>query len=207
MADTPAPRPTRQSKKRSAIVKVDPETGTRTLTRVGQGASDGKTVELAGNGRIQDTELPRQLPQWVRHALANKILFGLTYEQTAKRSGKSTSAVQKYGMSPAGQEWMRLIEEQADDPVAVAQSMMQASVIGVSQSYLKAVRAAEAAEDYNAVAAMSRDILDRFGVRKNSPLGGKGNTLTINLGSFTLEAPLVETSYREIMPAEIVDDE
>lgn len=159
---------------------------------------------------LGEPELPTEaseMPRWAKMALATRVLEGLTLEQTAKRFKKSFSSVSKYSSSPAGRKWQADIKAHADDPEAVASTLLRGSIIGVTQGYIWAYEQGKAAGDYNFVAQSSRDILDRFGVRKNTPLSEKNGKIIINLGGVSLEAPKVSVDFKEILPSEIVDDE
>lgn len=202
MADTPAPQPTKTITKHYHTG----EDGLRRMTMTNQVTGESR-VWVMRRERHEPAQVATELPRWVKLALADKVIFAWTIEQAAKKYGKSMSSLSKYHSSPAGRKWMEDIRKCGDDPQQVATALLQASVIGVTKNYLWALDTAKDSEDYREVAAMSRDILDRFGMRKDRKLEEKGGSVVINLGGISLEAPRVEVDFREIMPAEIVADD
>lgn len=144
----------------------------------------------------------KDLPTWVRSAIAMHELVGLSWADACKRCGKSAAAMKEYQKSPALQAWTEELREYATDPKFMAEKVLEASVLGVTLDYLGAYEKAVESGDYNAISKMSQDLLDRFGiVRKKDQ--GKPESLKIELvlgggGMAMLEPPKVTATHEEI---------
>lgn len=199
MADTPEVPTT--EKKTKGVVTNRPDGQRGIVVR-----RDGKEIQLKWK-KPSERVNASDLPQWVKLALADCVMYDLTFAQAAKRYKRKPGTLYAFTKTPAAKSWLTEIRKHVNDPEAMAQAILRGAIVGVTKGYLWAYDAAKAAEDYQQVAAMSKDMFDRFGVRKGGATPSKdGTKVVINLGSITLTPPMVETTFRENLPAEIVDD-
>lgn len=151
------------------------------------------------------------LPRWARMALVEYETQDTPYRVLAKRYGKSGRTLEKYGQSPAGRAWRAEVAKTSLDPVKMSEIMLRASATGVTVEYLMALQSAIDAGDYREVGVMSRDILDRLGVRKaDKSASAVKPIIHVTLGAgATLEALTVQPVEvpGDIFDAEVVDAE
>lgn len=172
-----------------------------------------------GGAHALAKEHVRDLPKWARIALAERALHDLTYDEAAQAHKRSGDILRQYGASPAGKAWVAQIEKVSEDPVALADSLIRASALGVTMDVLWALEVAREKQDHVAVGTIGRDLMDRIPelAKKGGAQVALGATqITIQLGGDmgVLEPAEVETVHtRSIeagaptLDAEIVDSD
>ncbi len=171
---------------------------------------DGETrIEYMRRMEAEGYILPRrkrthfsQLPQWVKLAIAEQVMEGLTTKQVVEKRKLSSSVYNEWKLSPAGKAWRDALRKRRDDPSFVAETLLKQSVSGVAINYLAALDTAIEKQDYREVGVMSRDILDRMGITKKAPEASKP-TIVINLGAdVSLEGEYIDASYEVVESAD-----
>lgn len=147
------------------------------------------------------------LPTWTRTAAAFHDLLGLSWREAAAKVGKKPGTLDYYKASPAFRRWRAELQEAALDSQVMAEMVLKAHAAGITVEYLAAYQKAIEVGDYNAVAKISQDLLDRANVTKKSAPKTQAPAITINLDSRTLEIPLGDSSVEiEEGDFEVVDD-
>ena len=142
-----------------------------------------------------------ELPTWVRTAVAMVALGGYTQKEAAEKCGRAGGTLSGYmNTSPAVKIWVKQLQEASKDPKAMAEYTFKASAYGITLEYYAAYEKAIEASDFNAVAKMSQDMLDRAGVTKKKDVPDAGKIqVTLNIaGSGALDFPEVEASYEKV---------
>lgn len=159
---------------------------------------------------ISEKEEVSDLPRWARLAIAEFVNVGGTYADIAQKYGKSKSALAQYSASPAGLKWRAQLAEVADSPEKVSMAMMRASAAAVTMDYLMALEMAVESGDYKEIGVISRDLLDRLGMKREQKANKQAApSLTINLNgaSLALDMPTVESTAIEVLDAELIDED
>lgn len=143
--------------------------------------------------RVEFTDLPT----WARTAAAYHDLLGMSWREAAGKVGKKPGTLDAYKTSPAFKRWRSELQEAALDSQTMAEMVLKAHAAGITVEYLAAYQKAIEVGDYNAVAKISQDLLDRANVTKKSAPKTQTPAITINLDSRSLEIPLGDSEVEE----------
>lgn len=146
------------------------------------------------------------LPRWVKTALIQWAVDGLSYNEAAKRVGKAGSTLSKYAKSPAAKKWLGELEEFLSDPVSMAKAYMSANALSITLERFVFLEAALAAGDYKEGDRIARDLQDRMGIVAKKNDASKGVSLNINLGGAGVEIPTIEAEWEDVTPGEDDDE-
>lgn len=148
------------------------------------------------NSKPEAKEEVHELPRWVKTALVQRAVDGLTYKEAAGRVGKSAGTLSAYARSPAAKKWLEKLYEFLEDPVAMAKAYMGANALSITMERFAFLEAAIAAGDYKEGDRIARDIQDRLGLV--APKSKDSGSMTIKLqvgGGGPIEVPAIETAY------------
>lgn len=151
---------------------------------------------------LKDRTEPSEIPRWAKLACTRMIALGETLEEAAGHFGKKRSTLSKWANTPAMLAWSKQLEDWADDPVKVAQSMIKGSVLEAALDQLWAIEAAKSQGDYREVRIATRDILATHEILKPSQhtkAGAAPVVIQLQLGG-DVEVPVVKTAYDTIIP-------
>lgn len=142
----------------------------------------------------------KELPSWVRICVAMQYVGGHSWAEVSKRTGRSAGTLSNWRKnSPAVKEWIKELKEATLDANFMARAVFESSSYQVSLEYFAIYEKAIAAGDYKEAARMSQDMLDRAGVVKKKDKVDQGKiTVTLNLGSASLEPAAIEADFTVI---------
>lgn len=151
------------------------------------------------------------LPRWVKTALAYCEIFGDTYEEAAKRAGRTGKTLGNYASSPAGQKWRAALNGISDNPVQLAETLIKSQTFDMSLEYLQVYEAAKAANDYKEQRLIIMDWLNRGGVERSggASLSDFKPTIVVNvtggIGS-SIDVEMSESEHTRVLDAEVISD-
>jgi len=151
----------------------------------------------------------KDLPRWVKIAIARKEILGYTWAECLEDIDRSPSTLADWRASPAAHEYRAHLHELAEDPVALGAMILRADTANVAIDYLAAIEAAKRAGDYREVRMGLKDLLKTQNLIKDSDMRRDAGVMTINVtlgGGQLLDAPEIVSSY-SILEAEIVEDD
>jgi len=142
-----------------------------------------------------------KLPAWVRTAITMHVVLGHSWAVVSKRTGRNPSTLKEYVKSPAVKEWLAQLEEFAVNPIAMAEATLKANALDISMEYMLAYEKAIESNDYNSVAKISQDLLDRVGITKKRDHKDTPEVkVTLNIGSdASIEVPEISASFEEVV--------
>ena len=170
--------------------------------------AQGSIVKKQKSGEIvfkdmADRTEARDIPRWVKLAVAKHELLGCTWVETIENTKHHPSTLSNYKKAPAFKEWRAQLRDIADDPMKIAQLILRSSVAESAMDYLGVIEAAKELGDYKEVRLATKDLLKTYELLKDerSNKGAAGPIiLQVNLGNMSVDVPEVEAEW------EILDD-
>ena len=147
---------------------------------------------------MADRTEAKDLPRWVKLAVAKHELLGMTWKETMDRVKQSPSTLSSYKKAPAFKLWQAELREIADDPMRIAQLILRSSVAESAMDYLGVIEAAKDLGDYKEVRLATKDLLKTYELLKDerSNKGASGPIVVqVNLGNMSVDVPEVEAEY------------
>ncbi|KKL28743.1 hypothetical protein LCGC14_2372090 [marine sediment metagenome] len=163
-----------------------------------------KSGEVVFKDMADRTEA-RDLPRWVKLAVAKHELLGVTWKETIENTKHSPSTLSGYKKAPAFKDWQIQLQEIADDPMKIAQLILRSSVAESAMDYLGVIEAAKELGDYKEVRLATKDLLKTYELLKDerSNKGASGPIVVqVNLGNMSVEVPEVEAEYEVLVDEE-----
>lgn len=157
-----------------------------------------KTGEVVFKDMADRTEA-RDIPRWVKLAIAKHELLGCTWVETIENTKHSPSTLSGYKKAPAFKDWQEQLQEIADDPMKIAQLILRSSVAESAMDYLGVIEAAKELNDYKEVRLATKDLLKTYELLKDerSNKGASGPIVVqVNLGNMSVDVPEVEAEYK-----------
>jgi hypothetical protein len=165
-------------------------------------------AELAADGALTEPEDRETLEPWHMIAITQHELFGLSFNEVARRMGRSSGDyLKRLARSKPGLSLQEKLHSLFDSPDKIATFLLKANAIDVTMDFLAALEWAKDARDYIAVHKMTKDLLTFAGLGEKKEKSDDGSkTIHLHLDLSSLSVPEVKTSY-ELLEAEIEEEE
>lgn len=167
--------------------------------------------EIQARKKSEITEVTA-IPRWVKTALGFVEVAGLTMKEAAERVGRRPATLGDWCAAPAVKEWRAQLRKTADDPVALGQGIVRSMQGAFTLEYMALLDAAINAHDRDLAEKMLAKLMESEGtLRKPKSSDHHGpSAIVINLGSSSVEIPMIESSHKPIsaptVDAEIISD-